>query len=304
MKQLQSRRARRAMRQCFTTPEIFERILLNLDIRELLFAQLVHTHFKTFIEQSNTLQRTLFFAPDPTRTTPELHPILKRRFPALLSLKIPDCVHYLNKLHDTICTMDWYTDEFYRERMLRESASWRRMFPVQPPAKLDSIKIYTYDYCIHNIPRCIPAQLGSQYQQLQETGIKMGLLYDLVVHLNSANPYPMIYIHWQMFPMEKKERRYYDLSDLPDGLEDLYQFDPEKEQTKNSITLYHQHSTFCGNDMPPESLLKINSPFISMVEDDLTTLLRFLKNPDIEGTSWGEYLKPERRAQIKARRGR
>jgi hypothetical protein len=247
------------------------------------------------------LQQKLFFAPDPTRTTPELHPILKRRFPVLFSLKKPDDVDSFYEFNKIICNLDWYTDEFYRERMLHENASWRRMFPVQPPAKLELIKIFSHHEYLNRFGRCVPAQLGSQHQHLQETGIKMGLLYDLVVHFNAENPVPRIYIHWQMFSTGKEVPRDRSFRQLTDGFDDLYQFDAENNELKNSITFYYQHVNSWDDYMEHEPLLKINSPFISMVEEDPTTLLKFLKTPDIDGTCWGKYLKPERRARLEER---
>ncbi|CAI6088023.1 unnamed protein product [Clonostachys chloroleuca] len=297
----QSQKARRAMRRCFTTPEIFECILLNLDIQELLFAQLVHTHFKSFIKQSTVLQQRLFFVPDPTRTTPELHPILKRRFPALFSLKKPDEVLYFHDFSETTRKLDWFTDENYRERMIREDASWRRMFPVQPPAKLESIKIWSHHFCVNRLGHCVPAQLGSQCQHLQETGIKMGLLYDIVVHFHSAMTLPRFYIHWQMFPTEGEGPR--DRDDIEDtgGFEDLYPLGTEKRELENSITFYYQHAAYCDGRIENVPLLKINSPFISMVEEDPSTLLRFLKTP--ESDEWAKYLKPKRRARLEEKLG-
>lgn len=289
------------MRRCFTTPEIFECILLNLDIQELLFAQLVHTHFKSFIKQSTVLQQRLFFVPDPTRTTPELHPILKRRFPALFSLKKPDEVLYFHDFSEATRKLDWFTDENYRERMIREDASWRRMFPVQPPAKLESIKIWSHHFCVNRLGHCVPAQLGSQCQHLQETGIKMGLLYDIVVHFHSAMTLPRFYIHWQMFPTEGEGPR--DRDDIEDtgGFEDLYPLGTEKRELENSITFYYQHAAYCDGRIENVPLLKINSPFISMVEEDPSTLLRFLKTP--ESDEWAKYLKPKRRARLEERLG-
>jgi hypothetical protein len=287
----QSKMARRAMRRCFTTPEIFERILLNLDIQELLFAQLVHTHFKSFIEQSTVLQQRLFFIPDPTRSTPELHPILKSRFPALFSLKRPDHTQSFYDFSEMTRKLDWFTDEFYRDRMIREDASWRRMFPVQPPAKLESIKIWSHHFCVSLFGHCVPAQLGSQYQHLQETGMKMGLLYDLVVHLHSATTLPRIYIHWQMFPIEGEGPREHDDLEENDGFEELCVSGTEKKELKNSITFYYQHGAYCDGRIENIPLLKINSPFISMVEEDPSTLLRFLKTPETD--EWDKYMKTE-----------
>ena len=181
---------------------IIENILSHLSIPELLQAQRIHSQFKTTIEQSASLQRQLFFKPitthDAGKETPYWNPPLARLFAPLFSL-----YRYVDdESFETFGEMTLYWDKIpdMRERILRPEASWRRMFPVQPPARLEGIIILDTGCCFPANHSPFRARLGRQHQPLQEPGIRMGMLFDLVAHISEFNPQSSFYVHWQMFP--------------------------------------------------------------------------------------------------------
>lgn len=64
------------------TPELFEAILLELDMETLLLSQSVNTAFKDAIDSSIKLQRALWFKPTPPKEWPKdvsrINPLLKK----------------------------------------------------------------------------------------------------------------------------------------------------------------------------------------------------------------------------------
>ncbi|KAK4547127.1 hypothetical protein LTR36_001348 [Oleoguttula mirabilis] len=56
--------------------EILESILVELPMRDLLFAQRVDKRFQSVIQSSQKLQRALFFLPEPVGTEPHINPLL------------------------------------------------------------------------------------------------------------------------------------------------------------------------------------------------------------------------------------
>ncbi|CAH0026985.1 unnamed protein product [Clonostachys rhizophaga] len=238
-----------ATRKAFGTAEILEAILLQLDIKDLLLSQLISTNFKLIISTSPATQQHLFLSPVPAGTPPQLNPVLAALFPVFFSLKRPVDINQFYQLHDTIGKQEWYINESHRHKLLRQDASWR------PQAG-----------------RRTRARLGRDPQPMQEPGIRMGLLYDLVVHFNSLHPDPEFYVYWEMFPLQEwqEERSSYD-----DGMgavkSDYYplflreNLNEGQQKLRHKITLYYQHDALCGvAELQP--LLDIDSAITSMAE--------------------------------------
>jgi hypothetical protein len=288
-----------AMEKVFSAVELLETILLHLDHRDLLLSQLIGSHFKNVVSQSHAIQQKLFFTPSPASEMPQQNPLLKALFPTFFSLNRPVSPDYF---YNIVCgTMDWYMNDRH-ESVLRPDASWRRMFPVQPPAKLEQIRIYTHDYCLYKTGSPVPAKFGNEVEVLQEHGLRMDLLYDLVVHLWGLHPSPQMYIHWEMFPLLGGEEEWQDRTPSPEAWSnrDLIAYPlPLQEnmsdgdqKTNNRITLYYQHDSACGGK-PWEPDLKIDSSFNSMIEADRTKLLRFIGKAQLGWNRWDEYVDDE-----------
>lgn len=291
-----------ALVQAFTTVEIFETILHKLELQDILRAQRVNSYFRDIIAQSPSLQQRLFFAPSPSTPLGRqsvLNPLLAALFPPLFSLHMPlthEPLHIIN----FIARLEWFTDPARRDAVLRLEASWRRMFPVQPPAKLEAIKIFTYDFCDYDDDiELVRAELGSAYQRLQQVGIKMGLLFDLITHLDSIHSQPSFFVHWQMFQLLDSvgdwETRFWNHYQTSHALPrpDLSDYGPLSSTnlpTQNSITLYYNHGTMCGTGLGQPSPLKTFSTYIAAIEEDPSSLLYFHDVPFTYRTEWTKYV--------------
>ena len=60
-----------AMAQVLNTYELLEQILLELPLRQLLFAQNLSKHIRDLIQGSDSIQKALFFRP----AAPEVYPV-------------------------------------------------------------------------------------------------------------------------------------------------------------------------------------------------------------------------------------
>ncbi|CAH0058219.1 unnamed protein product [Clonostachys solani] len=303
-----------ATRKALGTIEILEAILLQLDLKYLLLSQLIGTHFKLIISTSPAIQQRLFLSPVLAGTPPQLNPVLAALFPVFISLKRPVDTNQFYQLHDTIGKQEWYRNESHRHKVLRPDASWRRMFPVQPPAKLEEVRIFSHDWCLYRAGRRTRARLGRDLQPIQEPGIRMGLLYDLVVHFNSLHPDPEFYIHWEMFPLQPgKEEWQEELSPYDDGMgavkTDYYplflreNLNEGQQKIQHKITLYYQHDALCGV-AEPQPLLDIDSVITSMAEGNPTRMLHFVTDPSLGLTHWDKYVTAEEVDQIRKRQSR
>jgi hypothetical protein len=92
--------------------------------------------------------------------------------------------------------LDWFKDESRREQVLREEASWRKMFPIQPPAPITGLVDNSTCGCWTDDGE------GVVKEGLQDlsTGARMGLLYDIVVELIDSGASGGMYIHYNQFP--------------------------------------------------------------------------------------------------------
>lgn len=149
------------------TPELLELILAHLPIRDLLIiAPLVSKTWQT-ITLSPTLQRALFFQPDPS-SAPVQNPLLVEIFPPFFAPDSPDRWSWPDA--DAIMSMPWSKAP---AAFRRPEASWRRMLVTQPPAQTMLVS-----------ERCHTRRGSSERRAvLDDLELRMGLLYDLAVPL-------------------------------------------------------------------------------------------------------------------------
>jgi hypothetical protein len=181
----------------FLTPELLEAIFFHLPLQDLLRVQRVCRGWRDIIAETPTLQRKLFLQPaHASDTQPEFNPLLQKIFPNLLMVGDP-----LQLPEIWICTGDllesnFFVHDIHRTQVLRPEASWRRMFPVQPPAKIEEFHENsgccdrTYNYGV----------IASSFQNLQSSGASMGLIYDICVHLLEGTEGMECSVQWHMFP--------------------------------------------------------------------------------------------------------
>ncbi|OIW30564.1 hypothetical protein CONLIGDRAFT_283836 [Coniochaeta ligniaria NRRL 30616] len=180
--------------------EVFEAILANLDMRDLLLAQRVSRRWRDVITASPTLQQKLFMQPIPRRndSTTEPNPLLESIFPALFrQLEGPERFghksgekvafddHQLNRLfantnnysheEERQEAFKWLRD---RPALLRGEASWRRMFAAKPPPRTFVISDEVCNCLCHYSINRDRGVLGDE-----EPGqrVRLGVLYDMVI---------------------------------------------------------------------------------------------------------------------------
>ncbi|KAK2804698.1 hypothetical protein FQN50_006538 [Emmonsiellopsis sp. PD_5] len=186
-------------------PELLTTILTHLDPLTLLHAQRVSHHWHQTITTSPTLQQTLYLHPLPNPTNavlnPTLNPLLLPLFPTLFTLtNRPPYPHFLNP--HGLTEMSWAQDARKKSAVLRPTASWRRMFPVQPPARIDVIKRRGY-CCLYRMVRR-DARIRDEFEYLQGGdggggGARMGLIYDLLVDGLERWADGRFFVRWHMF---------------------------------------------------------------------------------------------------------
>jgi hypothetical protein len=183
------------------------------------------------------LQERLFFKPITTRNSPpEFNPVLQKLFPAFF-LMGNLVIDYTGKTPgaEELCNSDWFQNNTRREQVLRPEASWRRMFPVQPPARIKTLE---------EISQCCSEEgfklgtIAAAFQDIQNEGASMGLIYDLCVHLLEMTEGITFFISWHMFPVP--ELYYTTEGVIIDGYDDSH--------VENKITLHTFYYFKCMSD--------------------------------------------------------
>jgi hypothetical protein len=193
-------------------PELIELILLQLPMRDLLVhAQLVNKDFYSVIKNFPSLQRKLFFVAKPA-TSPqkpqddrgsmlqavmchedwEINPLLRERFPPWFNSHAQ-----LKQLGITeLRNLDWNSSTEKIAAYARCEASWRRMLVTQPP--ITRLGIVNSASSQGGTSQCTG-------EIVLESGIKMGLLFDLVeMHMISNSPVSSFALRWHVLLDEQE----------------------------------------------------------------------------------------------------
>lgn len=159
-----------AMTAVLATGELFELILLQVDMRTLLISvQLVNTNWHEFIKHSVSLQRKLHFLAEPARTDRcwKHNPLLAELFPFWFRRK------------DDLSL--WGRTDFTSLHIagepaaLQQHASWRRMFISQPPPRVLGSWLDMQDW-----GSGISHGFSTDIQDFAD-GLRMGELYDMTI---------------------------------------------------------------------------------------------------------------------------
>ncbi|KAJ7696980.1 hypothetical protein B0H17DRAFT_881974, partial [Mycena rosella] len=148
-----------------STPELLEHTLAQLPMRDLLVTAPLVSKTWHAITLSPTLQRALFFQPDPLSNAVQKNPLLVEIFPPFFAPEGRNRWSWPGEA-STIMSMPWSKAP---DAFKRKEASWRRMLVTQPPAQTMAI-IETRH-----------GQLGDSERQavLDDLSLRMGVLYDL-----------------------------------------------------------------------------------------------------------------------------
>lgn len=154
----------------FTTPELLEPILLNLDMRSLLTsAPRVCRQWRDVIRGSIWLQRALFFECEEKPSGSNevtFNPLLVELFPILFDFAGAPSPRGLNDLAIEALPIGRRRVAFYRR-----NASWRRMHMRQPPVR--HVGLWALDTC--------PTRKERMRLVKYDGGLRMEGLYHLVL---------------------------------------------------------------------------------------------------------------------------
>ena len=229
------------------TPELLEVILNNVEEDDLLVnAQRVSLGWNAAITGSIRLQRKLFFQPKPYIPSEEAqyNLILRKKFGPWFAKNGPKAVQY----GKDIKPLDWNSSEQACDAFARKEASWRRMYPVQPPATTLKVVKRTYYMRGHHYVR------GSV--DFPE-GVKMGVLYDLVQE-NIWKPITCFAMEWHMFPVAEDARRDDDGKSDEESNGNVDSDVGKSHSDRKCITLHISHTVQCvrgkigGHGLGPE----------------------------------------------------
>lgn len=113
-------------------PEVLEQIFFFSDLRTLLSTQRVCRAWHNLITQSPSIQKHLFFQPDPGCTAARLNPLLCELFPQWFQeVGSEEAVGLTPRDFQSLPLVKPELNAAFK----REAASWRRMLPRQPPPK-------------------------------------------------------------------------------------------------------------------------------------------------------------------------
>lgn len=193
-----------AFNKVIAVPELEELILFHLSINEILRVQIVSHHWQDLITRSPSIQKKLFLQPNEDASgKPQLNPLLKELFPLLLrtqcaagcGFRCPDEAEMVSLIQ--LMEEPFFSDPDKRARVLREDASWRKMFPIQPPARIHKT---VQGNGVWFFKSAIFGTFSSNYESINDPGARMGFIYDYFVQLLADYHQIEVGIHWRMFP--------------------------------------------------------------------------------------------------------
>jgi hypothetical protein len=248
--------------EVLATAELLEAILSCLDIGNLLRVQVVCRRWKRMICSSPTLQQQLFLRPLSQTVyedaDPEINPLLKALLPPLFRIKAWQTQWRRFPDANALRKQEWYQDERRRETVLRTDASWRRMFPVQPPVKIDAV-VWSGEMCCYEGNT---EQHGSVSAESQKAGATMGLIWDTIFGFHDLMEYSWVstfFVDWGCFRrvFEKRGRViHWATEDV--GSEDEVEADQTYTagyEKRSGITLYSRYIEACYGTRNEESIV-------------------------------------------------
>ncbi|KAJ6538514.1 hypothetical protein DFH09DRAFT_1283342 [Mycena vulgaris] len=155
-----------------STPELLELVLSNLPMRDLLVtAPLVSKTWQT-ITLSPTLQRALFFQPDPS-AEPVQNPLLVEMFPPFFTLEGDSHWSWPGEA-SSIMSMPWFKAP---DAFKWKEASWRRMLVMQPPAQKMTVTEIRH---VRGCPFDAQGYAFTRGAVLNSQSLRMDTLYDFI----------------------------------------------------------------------------------------------------------------------------
>ncbi|KAL2843909.1 hypothetical protein BJY01DRAFT_264108 [Aspergillus pseudoustus] len=200
----------KAKNKVLSLRELLECILANLPERDLLLAQRVSQQWRDIIINSPLLQKQLFFQPTSIRPFFEedqrvnLNPLIKILSPSFAKMEtLPRCPNGHFRGHGDehgereMRSQTWFQSEERKKAFLRPEASWRRMFPSDPPPRLRRMTAHLLG-CGCGSRETLRGRLGKDYWHLNsDPGARMGLIWDVIVFLLDDLPAGEFFLSWE-----------------------------------------------------------------------------------------------------------
>jgi hypothetical protein len=216
--------------QGLLVPEIFEAILLQLPLQDLLVnAQRTCRDWYACIKTSARLQQALFF-----RAIPEIRPVGDLETPAynpLLQKAFPPWYRNEQRYYDrgTVFTdLEWSQPDSRRDAFMRREATWRNMLPVQPPSHVFEV-------------RHAQSNRGGTMRRSGRVyftdGVRMGTLYDYA-YISVAQPISSFAVRWNVLLDEHSHAH------QPGWV--------GAQEWKDAVTMKVSHTAQCNRGMPPD----------------------------------------------------
>ncbi|PKY06161.1 hypothetical protein P168DRAFT_316181 [Aspergillus campestris IBT 28561] len=178
-----------AITTVFSTHELLESILLQVDLRTLLTsAQRVNRTWHDLIRSSLPLQRTLFFAPQDDiqkNTEYTYNPLLTNAFPTFFQSFPGPAAGRPKKLNLNSLEMVLRPDK--QTAYLRAEASWRTMLTRQPPVRsLLAVRVTS---------SMAGDKEEMEWLEVPEGELRMGRVFELVMSRKVVSFQPITHIH-------------------------------------------------------------------------------------------------------------
>ncbi|KAF4307396.1 putative f-box domain protein [Botryosphaeria dothidea] len=219
--------------------ELVELVFLHLPMRDLLRIQQVCRAWQSTIQNSPTIQQSLFFAPKrrkhpiyPEKETWEVNALLAEEFPPWFQ------IGYIKSRWDwpmarSFTGLPWTKDEKKIQAFMRPEASWRRMLVTQPPIrdvqiiiKCDHIRNLINDDYLRfvgkrQLQEAAPGADSLFSELLKYPGATMGFLYDITQDfILSKHVVSNFFIQWRPFLPPDTSGYVSDSNDEDDGFVD------------------------------------------------------------------------------------
>ncbi|QDS73220.1 hypothetical protein FKW77_003277 [Venturia effusa] len=176
-----------AFSKVMAIPELEESVLFQLPMSEILRVQTVSRHWQDVITKSPSIQKKLFLQPDQDASgDPQLNSLLRELFPSLFrtqcaagrGFQCPDEKEMVSIKQ--LMKEPFFLNPEKRARVLQEDASWRKMFPVQPPARIG--RMVEGNGC-EFFESAIFGSLSPSFSHMNDPGVRMGFVYDYFIQL-------------------------------------------------------------------------------------------------------------------------
>ncbi|GKZ37432.1 hypothetical protein AbraIFM66950_008982 [Aspergillus brasiliensis] len=186
--------------------EIVEMILVRLSFVDLLRVERVCRSWRMIMHESIAIRRALFLDHSLVTSTegPELNPFFSMWFcPTYYCEYSGD--YFIQ--HGPSKKFSWFEDEKKRDIILRERASWRRMWPSTVPVYLEAVSLHTSDEDPGpGIREHVDLEREHSLLNSDTNGLTLNGFMEAVVSLMNHSKSPEFNIYWKKTEDDERGR--------------------------------------------------------------------------------------------------